>query len=127
MIDSESGLGTSRIYGIVEYPRPFWSRDGRERAAVITIPKCKKIRRAVLHARFWDGADFSGDSPVSINSQPVDVLDGEARHDLVYVKHEIDPAILTCGENIFATKCETKHHGLEVLLPGPALQIWCDD
>lgn len=127
LLDSPSGLGNSRIHGITDMPVPFWSRDGREKTASIQLPRERKVRRAVLHCRVWDGADFEGTSPVAFNCNPVDILDGQARHDYVYVRHELDPGEIRDGRNTFSVLSKTEHHGLEVLLPGPALQIWYDE
>ena len=123
-IDSERGLGDSLLYGAQLLPRPFWSRDGREMSATITVPDSLLIGRAILHTRFWDGADFEGESPVSLNGEPLDLVDGKASHDFVYKGIEIDPGLIRPGDNTLRVVSHTVHHGLEVLLPGPALQLW---
>jgi len=57
-----------------------------------------------------------------LNGVPL-VVAGNGRHDVLYQVLPLDPSILRKGENRFEVFSDTEHHGIEVLLPGPALMV----
>ncbi len=60
--------------------------------------------------------------PFKLNGQPVDIA-GAGHHDTIYRVLELDPAMLVGGENELTLLSDTEHHGIEVLLRGPALML----
>ncbi len=106
-----------------EFPKPFWSRDSEEKTCVFEVDfDTESILRAELHMTIWDGGRGEVENPVTLNGQPVEIA-GNGRHDLLYRVVDLPKSILKQGRNRLRVLSETEHHGIEVLLPGPALII----
>jgi hypothetical protein len=106
-----------------DMPKPFWSRDGKARACTIPVAaEPKRIARAALHVAIWDGGRGRTAEPFTLNGRPLEVA-GAGRHDMLYRPVAVDPSHLRRGENEVRVLAETEHHGIEVLLPGPALVV----
>ncbi len=106
-----------------ELPKPFWSRAERLKECAIVLDEgSESIEQAILHVLIWDGGKGSVENPFTLNGHPLPVA-GEGRHDLIYQKINVDPSILKKGENQIKVLSDTSHHGIEVLLPGPALMV----
>ncbi len=114
-----------------EMPRPFWSRAGnRLQAAIATtdLPSAIGLMRGGILARaellikVWDGGRGAISHPVRINGFPVDVS-GSGRHDFIFSRVPIDPEILVPATQTISLHSDTEHHGIEILLPGPALVL----
>ena len=106
-----------------DIPAPFWSRDGEARHCTIPLGMDPAgIERAQLHVVIWDGGCGTVDDPFSLNGEPIPVV-GEGEHDVLYRVLEIDPQILQQGANEIVVVSNTAHHGIEILLPGPALIV----
>ncbi len=104
-------------------PRPFWSRASRPMRATLELPvDPEAIERAQLHIVIWDGGRGNVEHPFKLNGQPLDIA-GAGHHDTIYRVLELDPAMLVGGENELTLLSDTEHHGIEVLLPGPALML----
>lgn len=105
-----------------DLPAPFWSRAGRLRAARIDLPvHPSAIERAALHVVVWDGGRGSVEHPFRVNGHPVEVC-GNGAHDVIYSIRELPPQSLR-PSNTIELLSDTAHHGIEILLPGPALMI----
>lgn len=114
--------GAVKLYGVRELPRPFWSRAGRKVTAAIDLDADPGlIERAELHVVVWDGGS-ENPGPFTLNGEPVQVT-GKGRHDVLYTVTRLDPKRLRRGENTIELLSHTSHHGVEVLLPGPALVV----
>jgi hypothetical protein len=104
-------------------PVPFWSRAGEEKRCELVLDVAPQdVQRAELHMVVWDGGAGSVSEPVKLNEHPLPVV-GEGRHDVLYRRLTIDPSLLREGKNEVAVLSDTEHHGIEVLLPGPALMV----
>jgi hypothetical protein len=113
-----------RLYSPEDLPRPFWSRVGRRRTCVIPLDVSpKQIERAELHIVVWDGGKGSVKTPLKLNAHPLDVAHWRGGHDLIYTVFPIAPDLLRMGDNEVLLLSDTKHHGIEVCLPGPALVV----
>lgn len=111
------------LYPARELPAPFWSRAGRRQHATIDLDvEPERIERAELHIVLWDGGRGSVEHPVTLNGHPVPAA-GEGEHDVLYRRLEIEPRLLRRSGNRVEIFSDTEHHGIEVLLPGPALMI----
>lgn len=107
-----------------DLPAPFWSRAGKRKEAVIELPVPPgNIQRAQLHIVTWDGGRGGVEHPFRFNGQPVEVC-GAGRHDVLYSVREL-PLSLLARRNVAELLSDTEHHGIEVLLPGPALLLRC--
>jgi hypothetical protein len=106
-----------------DLPRPFWSRAGRLMKCTIDLD-CDPaaVERAELHVALWDGGRGKTAEPFLLNGRALPVA-GDGRHDLLYRVVPVDPAWLLRGPNEVRLLSDTEHHGIEVLLPGPALVV----
>lgn len=104
-------------------PLPFWSRDGEAMSCTLTVP-CEPadIERAEFHMVIWDGGKGTVPDPITLNGHPLEVA-GPGAHDVRYRVLPLDPGLLQRGPNEVRVLSDTEHHGIEVLLPGPALVI----
>ncbi len=117
--------GTVAIFYSSSLPHPFWSRDNQPSQCTIDIDTDPEhIERAELHVVIWDGGRGTVENPFTLNGHPLPVA-GEGRHDVIYRVISIDPSWLKPGENTIKVLSDTEHHGIEVLLPGPALILRC--
>jgi len=106
-----------------DLPRPFWSRAGEARSCTLDLDADPAaIERAQLHVIIWDGGKGKTPEPFTLNGRPLPVA-GAGRHDVLYRVLDVDPKWLKRGANRIRVLSDTKHHGIEVLLPGPALMI----
>lgn len=106
-----------------DLPKQFWSRAGRKSHCTLELgTDPAMIERAELHVVVWDGGAGTVKNYFTLNEHPLQVA-GNAKHDVIYSKLPIEPALLRRGENRIELLSDTEHHGIEVLLPGPALVI----
>ncbi|NLF31067.1 MAG: hypothetical protein GX591_09300 [Planctomycetes bacterium] len=111
------------LHGVTTMDRPFWSRANRPRTATIHLPADPAtIERAQLHVLIWDGGDGGTADHFTVNGHAIPIA-GDGHHDVLYRVIDVDPAILRLGANELRLLSATEHHGIEVILPGPALAI----
>jgi hypothetical protein len=112
-----------KLYAPRDLPRPFWSRASRLRTCTIEIPEdpCD-LDRAELHVVIWDGGRGQTPTPFRLNHLELPVA-GQGKHDVLYRVIPIDPNDLRQGQNVIEVLSDTEHHGIEVLLPGPAIVV----
>jgi hypothetical protein len=80
----------------------------------------RQIGQAELHLVIWDGGAGTVRDAFTLNGHPLPVASGKSRHDVIYRQLPVDPKILKAGANQIELLADTEHHGIEVLLPGPA-------
>lgn len=104
---------------------PFWTRADKAKTARIDVPAdvAAHITSAHLRLRLWNGGAGSVEHPVQLNGEPVDCGISGAPHDLVDVDVPLRDGLVRAGTNVLTVHSNTEHHGIEVLLPGPALEI----
>jgi hypothetical protein len=106
-----------------DLPVPFWSRAGRTRTGTIFLDADPAlIDRAELHVVVWDGGAGTVRDYFTINGLPLPVA-GTGKHDVIYSRRDLDPRHLKRGINRVELRSDTEHHGIEVLMPGPALMV----
>lgn len=106
-----------------DIPQPFWSRAGRTmRCRIPLAVDPSQIAQTELHVAVWDGGQGTVDNYFTLNGCSLAVA-GKGKHDVLYKRLPIDPALLRKGDNLIELLSDTEHHGIEVLLPGPALMI----
>ncbi len=111
------------LKAVENLPNPFWSRADRKEICSITLDvEPNQIERVIHHVVVWDGGRGTISNYYTLNGHPLPVA-GTGRHDVIYTQREIDPMNLTKGENRILLHSDTDHHGIECLLPGPALMI----
>lgn len=114
---------TVKLYTSEDLPRPFWSRDNKKSKCTIQLDiEPEKIQKAQLNVVIWDGGRGNVENPFKLNGHDIPVA-GNGRHDVIYRKIDVLPEILRKGTNEIELLSDTEHHGIEVLLPGPALMI----
>lgn len=114
---------TVSVHHCVDLPKPFWSRAGERRTCRIELDVDPAgMERADLHVVVWDGGRGTVDAYFTLNGEPLGVA-GEGTHDVLYRVVPLDPASLREGPNRVELLSDTDHHGIEILLPGPALVV----
>jgi hypothetical protein len=110
-------------YHAHDLPRAFWSRAGNRKVCHIELNLDPgEIERAQLHVIAWDGGAGAVKDYFTLNGQQFDIA-GKAKHDVIYSTINVNPALLKRGANRIELYSDTEHHGIEILLPGPALMI----
>jgi hypothetical protein len=111
------------VYASRDLPAPFWSRANQKKACSIEVDiDPARIERAELNVVVWDGGAGNVKEYFTLNGTPLAIA-GNGKHDVLYRKIPLDPKILKRGTNRIELLSDTEHHGLEILLPGPALVI----
>jgi len=104
-------------------PRPFWVRDDHVQTCQIHLDvEPEQIVRAELRVLIWDGGHGTIESPFQLNGHSLPVA-GRGKHDVLYRVLLINPKMLNRGANEIRLQSQTIHHGIEVLLPGPAIIV----
>ncbi|MEK7398444.1 MAG: hypothetical protein AAB116_16045 [Candidatus Poribacteria bacterium] len=112
-----------KLYGSKDLPKPFWSRANNKKTCNIELDILPdQIEKAEMHVILWDGGSGTIDSPFRLNSHPISAAEN-GHHDVIYRIINIDPELLRKGFNEISLLSDTDHHGIEILLPGPALMI----
>lgn len=105
-------------------PAPFWSRDKQFRTAKITLPvEPNQIENAELFVKIWDGGEGDIKDPFKLNGIAYAITGKHSDHDIHLTKHLVDAKNLKAGENTIELLSDTPNHGIEMLLPFPALII----
>lgn len=122
----ETSLPTERrpvcLYSPTELPKPFWSRAQKKISCFIELDRApEEIDRAQLHLRIWDGGAGMVKDHLTVNGHPYRIATGVDPHDLIYIIRDLDLRHLKRGANEIRLLSDTEHHGIEVLLPGPAI------
>jgi putative heme-binding domain-containing protein len=106
-----------------DLPRPFLSRAGKLAGCTFVLKDPpSQVERAELRLVMWDGGAGTVASPWSLNGKPLPIA-SLGKHDVVDLRVNIDPGLLTQGVNVLELRSDTEHHGIEVLLPGPELFV----
>lgn len=111
-----------KLHSANDVPPHFWVRAGQKRACTIEIPSLKNAKAALLHLRTWNAYNNEFKStPVKINDWETSVAG--RNHDFSYDKLEFPVTALKEGVNKVEFTSDTKHHGCEILWPGPAIAV----
>lgn len=106
-----------------DLPHPFWSRDNQAKECTIDIDvDPREITSAELNVVTWTGGAGEVSEYFTLNGKHFPVAEGND-HKTVYSRIAVDPKLLRRGKNKIVLRSDTKHHGIEVMLPGPALMI----
>ena len=106
-----------------DMPEPFWSRAGRKKTCTLDLDaEPATIERAELRVLIWDGGAGTVKDYFTLNGRPLPVA-RSGKHDVIYSGLDLDPKLLHKGANRIDVVSDTEHHGLEVLMPGPALIV----
>jgi hypothetical protein len=122
------GLVISHPKGVVvelvhayDLPRSFWSRANNRKTCHLWLAHPETIERAELHVVTWTGGPGDISDYFTLNGTHYPVADGHA-HELEYSVMPVEPKTLK-ENNEIALLSDTEHHGIELLLPGPALMV----
>jgi hypothetical protein len=111
------------VFAPVDLPAPFWSRANQKQACHFDLDLDPgRLERAELRTVAWTGGPGKVKDYFTLNRRPYAVADG-ARHELMYTQFPVDPNALRKGMNRVELLSDTEHHGIEILLPGPALVV----
>lgn len=119
-----------RLYRPVQQIAPFTVRNNGVKSAVVFIPMDTDLARATaarVYVRTFNGMNHElGYSPMRVNASAwLDVVRG-TDHYFHAGLFEIDPRLLLEGDNQIAFHSTTKHHGPEILWPGPLVLVRYD-
>jgi hypothetical protein len=101
-------------------PPRYWARAGRAVSSKVTVPASEPLARAVdaaIALRTWNGYK----QEFRLNNHHAEV--GGADHKFAQSMRGVPVAAIHTGENTISFQSDTKHHGVEVLWPGPALLV----
>jgi hypothetical protein len=106
-----------------DLPDHFWSRANRLRTCHIDLGvDPEKIESAELHVVAWTGGPGNVAEYFKLNGRHFPVADGHG-HRVVYSRLPVEPGLLRERDNRIELLSDTEHHGIEILLPGPALVV----
>jgi uncharacterized repeat protein (TIGR03806 family) len=119
----KDGRGAVSILHAADLPHPFWSRANKKQSCTIDVPlDPAQIDRALLHVVVWDGGAGGVRENFTLNGKPLPVAE-MGRHDVLYRRLRLEPSLVRRGKNTIELLSDTDHHGIEVLLPGPAIVL----
>lgn len=122
-LDLPARPGRVVMYPTTKMDKPFSTRVNRLKYATIHVADDPAdIQRAQLHVVIWDGGSGGLADHFTLNGQAFEVA-ATGMHDVLYRILDIDPKLLRRGDNEIRVVSSTEHHGIEVLLPGPALVV----
>ena len=111
------------LYGSEDLPSPFWSRvDRKKECTIILDVNPEDIEQVELHVVSWTGGAGKVEEYFKLNGHFIPIAEGSG-HEVEYSVTPIDASWLVKGENRFELVSDTEHHGIEILLPGPALMV----
>lgn len=106
-----------------DLPLKFWSRANRLKTCHILLPMDPAaIESAQLMVISWTGGAGGVKDYFKLNGRHFPVAEG-SRHEIQFTRRHIDPRILRRGDNRIELLSDTDHHGIEIILPGPALFV----
>lgn len=106
-----------------DLPDHFWSRANQIKTCNLDLDlDPARIEKAELHTVTWTGGAGTVKEYFKLNGVHYLVAEG-ARHELVYSHPSVDPKTLKRGLNRIELLSNTEHHGIEMILPGPALMV----
>ncbi len=118
---------TIQLYRSQQVDLWAWVRDGVVKSSIVAIPfhhDLAKAESARLSLRSWNVENNEiGHTPLRINSGPwLTHLTGPGHwfHDGLFT---LDPKLLQTGHNLLTFTSTTKHHGCEIMWPGPAILV----
>jgi hypothetical protein len=115
--------GAVTIHHASDLPHPFWSRaDKKQLCTIDLLFEPGEIDRAELHVVVWDGGAGTVRENFLLNGEFFPVAE-TGRHDVLYRRLAVPPSLLRLGKNTIELLSNTDHHGIEVLLPGPAIVV----
>ena len=112
-----------RLHRVRKIPKPFWARAGERKTAVfdLDVPP-HRIVSAELHVTVWDGGAGTVEDYFTLNSLAFEVA-GRGDHRVHYTRSDVPADLLRKGPNRLELHSDTRHHGIELLLPGPVLVV----
>ncbi|MFN7926388.1 MAG: hypothetical protein U0Y68_00295 [Blastocatellia bacterium] len=111
------------LYTSRDLPLPFAAQGGQKKSCTIGLDvDPARIEQAVLHLVFRDTSAGKKKDSLTINGVPL-ALAEKGEEGVLYRQISLDPKVLQRGLNRIELISDAEQHGLEVLLPGPALVI----
>jgi hypothetical protein len=104
-----------------DLPLSFWSRAGKRKGCHLWLEHPETIERAELHVVSWTGGAGTVKEYFTLHGVHYPVAEGTA-HEPQYSALPVDPRTLV-ENNEVSLLSDTEHHGIEIVLPGPALMV----
>lgn len=103
---------------------PYWTRDKNLKTNIMTLTMDpKEIEMAELQVKIWDGGEGDVAEPFKLNGVGYPVTSKKSDHKPHLTKHKVETSNLKLGENTVELYSDTKHHGIEMMIPFPALIV----
>ena len=107
-----------------EIPIPFWSRADRLKTCEIHLPTDpENVERAMLHLVIWGDNPGTIEDYFQLNGHSISLTIPDSQGPIFFHQINVPPEWLRPGANRIELLSDTEHHGIEVLLPGPALMV----
>jgi hypothetical protein len=114
---------TVTLHHADELPKKFWSRANKLQRCAITLDfDPATIERAELVVITWTGGAGGVREYFKLNGRHFPVAEGSG-HEVQFSRLPVEPSLLRRGANTIELLSDTEHHGIEVILPGPALVV----
>ncbi|MCK5243611.1 VCBS repeat-containing protein, partial [bacterium] len=110
-----------KLYKPYNVQQKFWVRAGEVKASNVNIPSLSDAATAIMHIKTWNGNDESNDFYTKINNWTTPKYG--KNHFYHYDQITVPISELKTGENTITFSSTTLHHGIEIMWPGPAIQI----
>ncbi|MCI0537333.1 MAG: hypothetical protein L0Z50_19125 [Verrucomicrobiales bacterium] len=112
------------LHAPTNIPVPFWSRASRKMECDITVEVApEQIEKATLHIAVWGGGAGTVKEYFKLNGHFFPVAPPKGWGPIYYHQFDVPREVLRQGANHVELLSDSEHHGIEVLLPGPALTI----
>ena len=114
---------TVHLYQPSDLPESFWSRDNRAKHCTIQLDEPpSQIEEAELYVITWTGGPGDVTDYFTLNGTHFPVAEGHD-HEIQFNRIPVPTALLKQGPNTIRLLSDTKHHGIEIIYPGPALMV----
>jgi hypothetical protein len=114
-----------KLYKPIDVSESFWVRAGATKSCTIPIPSTDTLTFATAAKLFlptWNGVDGQGSGHWKrVNTWNAPIV-GED-HYYAYNEITVPTTALVFGNNIFSFYSASIHHGVEMMLPGPAIAV----
>ncbi len=113
-----------KMYKCEPFPKYFASRMSSKQTATLTLPSnIKNIEKTELVIKNWGKHKGHNKGPFRLNDKPYSLFTDVVSRIFAFSKININNDDLLPGENKFSVMSDSKHHSLEIFLPGPVLFV----
>ncbi len=113
-----------KMYKCEPFPPFFASRVSVEKTATLTFPNTiENIDKVELMVKNWGKHKGHNEGPFKLNGKPIDLFSDVVSKIFAFSKIKLNAKDILPGKNTFSVFSDSKHHSLEIFLPGPVLIV----